>query len=77
MPSCLEKGENTTPTFQTVRFEGVTGHINHTESRGTSTIGHLISVHLFILSSISVTHPNPRLSVFPFSVGPVKTWSHQ
>lgn len=77
MPSCLEKGENTALTFQTVRSEGVTGHINHTGSQETSTIDHLISVHLFILSSISVTHPNPRLSVFPFSMGSVKTWSHQ
>lgn len=55
MLSCLEKGENTPPTFQTVMFEGATDHMNHKDSQGTLPSRPSHSVHLVILSSTSLT----------------------
>ena len=76
MLSCLEKGENTTPAFQTMRFEGATDHMWITQNlRTLYYLDSLPSVLLVNRSSISLIHSNPRLSIFPHFMGFVKTQS--
>lgn len=77
MPSCLEKGENTTPSFQIMRFRGAADQTNHTESQGTSliqTISHLHTWSTCFMSSGPPPTPNPSVSL-PF-LGSIKTWTH-
>lgn len=55
MPGCLEKGENTTPSFQMERFRGAADHTNPTVSGSLPHPDHLLSAHLVHLSSILPT----------------------